>query len=149
MTEVYFYHLEYRTLEDVLPTLLERSLARGWRAAVQATSEERVEALNTLLWTYRDKSFLPHGSAREGNAALQPIYITVADDNPNGSNVRFLVDGAEVADVGSYVRIVYVFDGSDADALSRAREAWQTAKAQAHEVSYWQQDEDGRWQQKA
>ena len=149
MTEVYFYHLEYRTLEDVLPTLLERSLARGWRAAVQATSEERVDALNTLLWTYRDESFLPHGSARDGNAALQPIYITAADDNPNGAQVRFLVDGAEVAEPASYARIVYVFDGSDADALSRARGAWQTAKAHAHEVSYWQQDEDGRWQKKA
>ena len=149
MTEVYFYHLEYRTLDDVLPTLLERSLARGWRAAVQATSEERVEALNTLLWTYRDESFLPHGSARDGSAALQPIYITAADDNPNGSHVRFLVDGAELADAGPYARIVYVFDGSDADALARARGAWQAAKAQAHEVSYWQQDEDGRWQKKA
>ena len=149
MTEVYFYHLEYRTLEDVLPTLLERSLARGWRAVVQATSEERVEALNTLLWTYRDESFLPHGSARDGSAALQPIYITAADDNPNGAQVRFLVDGAELADAKPYARIVYVFDGSDADALSQARAAWQGAKAQAHEVSYWQQDEDGRWQQKA
>ena len=149
MTEMYFYHLEYRTLEDVLPTLLERSLARGWRAAVQATSEERVEALNTLLWTYRDESFLPHGSARDGSAAMQPIYLTAADDNPNGSHVRFLVDGAELADPASYARIVHVFDGRDADALSRAREAWQTAKAQAHDVSYWQQDEDGRWQKKA
>ena len=56
-TEIYFYHLERRSLEDVLPTLLERSFERGWRAAVQAASEERVEALNTLLWTYREESF--------------------------------------------------------------------------------------------
>jgi len=45
VTEVYFYHLERRTLEEVLPTLLERSVERGWRATVQAASEERVEAL--------------------------------------------------------------------------------------------------------
>ena len=48
MTEVYFYHLERRTLDDVLPTLLELSLKRGWRAAVQAASDERVAALDTL-----------------------------------------------------------------------------------------------------
>ena len=77
VTEVYFYHLERRTLEDVLPTLLERSLERGWRAAVQAASEERVEALDTLLWTYREESFLPHGTARDGRASAQPIYLTV------------------------------------------------------------------------
>ena len=51
VTEVYFYHLERRTLEEVLPTLLERSPERGWGAAVQAASRGRGEALETLLAT--------------------------------------------------------------------------------------------------
>ena len=93
-TEVYFYHLEGRTLEQVLPTLLERSLERGWRAVVQASSPERVEALNTLLWTFREDSFLPHGTSSDGTAAMQPIFLTVEADNPNDAAVRFLVDGA-------------------------------------------------------
>jgi len=66
VTEVFFYHLERRTLEDVLPTLLLRSVEKGWRAAVQATSEERVEALDTLLWSFSEESFLPHGTAKGG-----------------------------------------------------------------------------------
>ena len=148
VTEVYFYHLEVRSLEQVLPTLLERSLKRGWRAAVQAASEERVEALNTLLWTYRDESFLPHGTARDGRPSLQPIYLTAGDDNPNEAQVRFLVDGAILADASPYVRVAYIFDGRDQDAVARAREAWQDAKARGDAVSYFQQDEDGRWQQK-
>src|SRR5512134_2599980 len=90
-TEIDFYQLERRTLDDVLPALLELSLKRGWRAAVQATSEERVAALDTLLWTYREESFLPHGSARDGRASAQPIYLTAGDDNPNAAHVRFLV----------------------------------------------------------
>src|SRR3972149_5453400 len=110
-TEIYFYHLERRSLEQVLPTLLERSLARGWRAAVQAASEERVEALNTLLWTYHEESFLPHGTAGDGRPAAHPIYLTVAEDNPNEAEVRFLVDGAELADASPYLRVVHVFDG--------------------------------------
>ncbi|MGB2931575.1 MAG: DNA polymerase III subunit chi [Methyloceanibacter sp.] len=148
-TEMYFYHLERRTLEDVLPTLLERSLERGWRAAVQAASEERVEALDTLLWTYREDSFLAHGTARDGPAEAQPIYLTTASDNPNGAQVRFLVDGAELEDATSYARIVFVFDGRDEDAVGRARATWQKVKAEGFSVSYWQQDEGGRWQQKA
>jgi DNA polymerase III subunit chi len=148
-TEVYFYHLEQRTLEQVLPNLLERSLKRGWRAAVQAASEERVEALNTLLWTYREESFLPHGTARDGSPEAHPIYLTTEEGNPNGAAVRFLVDGAELEDASPYARVVYVFDGRDADAVARARAAWQAAKAEGYDVSYWQQDGDGRWQQKA
>jgi DNA polymerase III subunit chi len=148
-TEIYFYHLERRTLEQVLPTLLERSLERGWRAAVQAASEERVEALDTLLWTYREDSFLPHGTARDGSPHAHPIYLTIEEDNPNRAGVRFLVDGAELEDASPYDRIVYVFDGRDEEAVARARATWQAAKAKDLAVSYWQQDGDGRWQQKA
>ena len=148
-TELFFYHLDRRTLEDVLPTLLERSVARGWRAAVQAGNEERIEALNTLLWSYREDSFLPHGTARDGPAPAQPIYLTVTDENPNGAQVRFLVDGAEIADPEPYERVVVIFDGRDEEAVASAREQWQAAKTQGLAVSYWQQDENGRWHKKA
>ena len=147
-TEVYFYHLEFQSLADALPKLLERSLERGWRAAVQASSEERVEALATLLWTYRDESFLPHGTARDGRAAEHPIYLTAGNDNPNAAQVRFLVDGATLADAAPYVRVAYLFDGRDEAAVRSARAAWQEAKARGDAVSYWQQDESGRWQKK-
>jgi DNA polymerase-3 subunit chi len=148
VTEIYFYHLERMSLDQVLPTLLELSLKRGWRAAVQAASEERVEAINTLLWTYRDESFLPHGTARDGRASSHPIYLTAGDDNPNEAHIRFLVDGAMLADASPYIRVAYVFDGRDQNAVARARAAWQDAKARGDAVSYWQQDGDGRWQQK-
>jgi len=149
VTEVYFYHLERRTLEEVLPTLLELSLKRGWRAAVQAASDERVEALNTLLWTYREESFLPHGTARDGHASAHPIYLTSGEDNPNSAHVRFLVDGAMLSDASPYARIAYVFDGRDQETVARARAEWQAAKAKGHAVSYWRQTEQGRWQQMA
>jgi DNA polymerase-3 subunit chi len=147
--EIYFYHLERRTLEDILPALLERSLERGWRAVVQAASEERVEALDTRLWTYSDESFLPHGTARDGSAEAHPIYLTAGHDNPNEAEVRFLVDGAELADVAPYRRVVFIFDGRDEDAVVKARAQWQEARAKGLSVSYWQQDEQGRWQQRA
>jgi DNA polymerase-3 subunit chi len=149
VTEIYFYHLEHRTLEEVLPNLLERSLERGWRAAVQATSEERVEALDTLLWTYREESFLAHGTSRDGEPQAQPIYLTAGPDNPNAAQVRFLVDGAEIDDASPYARIVFMFDGRDENAVARARAAWQEAKDKGFSVSYWQQDQDGRWQKRA
>lgn len=148
-TEVYFYHLEQRSLEEVLPTLLERSLARGWRAAVQAASNERVDALNSLLWTYREDSFLPHGTASDGTPSAQPVFLTTEEDNPNDAAVRFLVDGATLEDASGYTRVVYMFDGRDEGAVADARATWQAAKAKGYSVSYWQQDGDGRWQQKA
>jgi DNA polymerase-3 subunit chi len=150
VTEVLFYHLEGQPLERVLPTLLERSLERGWRVAVQSSAEERVEALDAQLWTYRDDGFLPHGTHREPTAADQPILLTVKDDNPNGASVRFLIDGVPMpADAQAYQRIVLLFDGSDDDAVAAARTRWSEAKSAGFEVTYWQTDAGGRWVKKA
>jgi len=150
MTEMLFYHLHGQPLERVLPTLLERSLERGWRVIVQSSSEERVEALDAQLWTFRDDSFLPHGTHKEPTAAEQPILLTVDDGNPNGATVRFLIDGAPMpADAKAYARIVLMFDGADEDAVADARLRWTGAKGEGFEVTYWQTDEAGRWVKKA
>lgn len=150
MTEVLFYHLQRQPLERVLPTLLERSLERGWRVVVQASSDERVEALDAHLWTYRDDGFLPHGTAKEAEAAEQPIVITSGEGNTNGAQVRFLVDGAGFpADMTAYQRVVLLFDGDDPDAVAAARERWTEARAQGLDATYWQPDEQGRWVKKA
>ena len=148
MTEVLFYHLEHQPLERVLPSLVEKTLERGWRAVVQAGSEERVEALDALLWTYREESFLPHGTKRDGNAAAHPVYLTMLEENPNGATVRFLVDGAEAPDLTAYARVVYMFEGRDAAAVAKAREQWRSAKAAGCEVTYRQQSAEGRWEKK-
>jgi len=146
MTQMLFYHLQGQRLERVLPTLLERSIERGWRVIVQASSEERIEALDSLLWTFRDDSFLPHGTAAEPEAAAQPVLLTTRDDNPNGANVRFLIDGAPVPeDAQAYERIVLLFDGEDEEAVAAARQRWGEAKAKGFEVTYWRPDEQGRW----
>ena len=122
MTEVLFYHLQDMTLENVLPPLLEKSLERGWRVVVQSTSEERADALDAHLWTYRDDSFLPHATWRVGDAPEQPIVLIAEEGNPNRANVRFLVDNAALPiDSESYQRLVLVFNGDDGEALAAAR----------------------------
>jgi DNA polymerase-3 subunit chi len=150
MTEILFYHLQRQPLERVLPQLLERSVERGWKVVVQAASDERVDALDAHLWTYRDDNFLAHGTAREADLAAQPILLTTADHNPNGATVRFLIDGVAMpADAETYDRIVLLFDGEDEDAVAAARTRWNEAKAQGFAVTYWQPDEQGRWVKRA
>jgi DNA polymerase-3 subunit chi len=144
--EVLFYHLERAPLERVLPSLLERTLERGWRAVVQSGSAERLEALDLALWTYSEASFLPHGTARDGDPARQPIYLTTGEETPNGAGVRFLVDGAEMAGFKDFVRIVCIFDGNDSDATAKARTQWKAAKAAGCAATYWRQSESGRWE---
>ncbi|SRR5579884_2322546 len=150
MTEVVFYHMKGQTLEQVLPSLLQKSLERGWKVVVQASSDERVDGLDAHLWTWRDDSFLPHGTWRDSEAAQNPIVLTINDENPNGASVRFIVDGAGLpADAVSYDRLVVVFNGDDPDAVDAARARWSEAKAKGFDITYWQADENGRWQRQS
>jgi DNA polymerase-3 subunit chi len=153
MTEVLFYQLGRGSLEDVLPGLLERTRARAQRALVRVGTAERLASLDTTLWTYSENSFLAHGTAEDGEAARQPIYLTTENENPSGAGVLFLVDGAwpedwARPDLAAYARIVALFD-SGAEGLEGARAAWRGAKAAGYDVTYWKQAENGKWEKLA
>lgn len=152
MTDVFFYHLERSNLEGVLPDLLEKTLARGWRALVRTTSAERAAAIDEFLWTGRDDSFLPHAAGGEPEfAARQPVWITAGEDHPNAAQVLFLVDGvsADESAIAPFERCVSIFDGGDASALTQARAFWKSSRDAGREVAYWSQTPEGRWERKA
>lgn len=149
MTEVLFYHLTESTLEEALPPLLEKSVERGWRVVVQAGSEERRDALDSHLWSFRDDSFLGHGLDSDPMAADQPILLTTGEGNSNEATVRFLVDNASPPALEAYDRAVFVFDGHDDSQLENARAQWKVLKGQGHAVTYWQQVDGRRWERKA
>ena len=148
MSEVLFYHLESQPLERVLPMLLEKTLERGWRAVVETSSRERAATIDAMLWTYRDESFLPHGVAGDESDADQPVLIAMDEGNANASNVRFFVDRAVPQSGVGYERIVFLFSGHDPDAVTKARIAWK-ALQDGNAMTYWQQDDSGRWVKKA
>ncbi|MBR2033407.1 MAG: DNA polymerase III subunit chi [Alphaproteobacteria bacterium] len=150
MSRVDFYHLQKQPLEEVLPKLLEKAYSSGQKTLVKIGTEERVDFLNGILWTYSDQSFLPHGCKKDGNAELQPIWLTAGDDNPNHAELLFLVDEAKIEfeNINSFTRIFNIFDGHSEEALNQARSFWKEIKTAGHECHYWQQTPTGNWQEK-
>ena len=143
MTEIGFYHLTRSSLEDSLPLLLGRTLAAGRRALVRCRDSERVEHLDAALWRAPEPIWLPHGTARMGHAALQPVWITCADDTPNEATYLFLTDGLQAADASRFERVFDLFDGNDTAAVAQARVRWTEAKAAGHGLAYWRQEPKG------
>lgn len=142
-----FYHLQASPVERALPQLLERVLQSGARAVVMAASEDRIESLANVLWTYNPNSWLPHGTAKDGSAALQPIWLTDREENPNGARMLVLTDGMASSRMAEFERCLDLFDGNSDEATAGARARWSEAKAAGHELHYWQQTETG-WQEK-
>ena len=147
--EVWFYHLERTGVDQALPELLDKTLAKGWRAVVRASGQDRIDHLDGWLWSYRDDSFLPHGRADEPTADRQPIVLTQGQDRPNNAQALFLIDGAEAGTLDAYERCVLLFDGRDQAALDQARAQWKVFKAAGLPVSYWRQGAERGWEKQA
>jgi DNA polymerase-3 subunit chi len=159
--EFRFYHLQRATVEQVLPTLLERAMGQGMRAVVVAGSEQRLLALDSHLWTYRPDSFLAHGTVADGYPADQPIWLTLTVENPNGASVLFLLDGMTIDDplaptggegkgegaISQFTLCCDLFDGNDEEAVAAARARWKTLRDAGHDLTYWQQTDKG-WEKK-
>jgi DNA polymerase-3 subunit chi len=145
MTRVGFYHLTRSPLEQALPKLLERALGAGHRCVVLCGSPERVAALDSVLWTYDPDSWLPHGQKAGGEAALQPVWLTETDENPNQADLLVLVDGMSSQHLSDYKRCLDLFDGQDEEAVGAARARYKAAKDAGCELEYWQQDEKSGW----
>jgi DNA polymerase-3 subunit chi len=148
VAEIAFYHLQRSALDAVLPKLLQRTLDQGKRALVLAGSDDRVENLSSLLWTYDPASWLPHGTVKDGRPEDQPIWLSSQATNSNRASFLFLTDGTE-ADPAAYERCFDLFDGNDDSAVAAARERWKKLKEAGHALTYWQQNERGAWEKKA
>ena len=148
MTDVGFYHLTRTALEEALPRLLGRTLDAGQRALVLCPNDGRVATLDKALWQAKQPDWLPHGTQADGDADLQPIWLSAETSAPNGAKYLFLVDSAETDDLGRFDRVFDLFDGKDDDAVAAARRRWTAAKAAGHALTYWQQEARG-WVKKA
>ncbi len=149
MTEIRFYHLQRQSEQQVLPSLLSKALSNGHKIIVKCANDADKEKLNEYLWTYKPDSFLPHGSSKDGNAQVQPIWLTAQDENPNGADVLILSQGAKVDKLEDFTLCCEMLDGHDENAVQDARARWKIYKKQGFEVTYWQQSDQGVWEKKA
>lgn len=149
MVSIHFYHLASTPLERALPKLLEKSYQGGYRTIVLADNDAQVAKLDTLLWTYDQDSFLPHGTTKDG-AEAQPILLTASMPPQAGEKeILFITSGVQPANTEGYERIIDMFDGSREESLSAARARWKHYKDSGAELFYYQQTASGSWEKKA
>ncbi len=147
MTEIGFYHLTRSGIDAALPQLLGRSLAAGQRALILCRTAERVTEIDAMLWACAQPDWLPHGTPKDGDAELQPIWLDTGDSAPNGARFLFVIEGAETDRLAAFDRVFDLFDGKDEAAVAAARVRWSAARAAGFTLTYWQQTERG-WERK-
>jgi len=149
LAEIRFYHLTRQSADQAIPQILGKVLSSARRAVVRLADEKAVEAMNEHLWIFRADSFLPHGSVKDGFAEYQPVWLTAADENPNGADVLIRSGISEIAALEGFSLCCDMLDGTDDSAVQAARTRWTAYKTAGHDVTYWQQGESGGWEKKA
>lgn len=146
MTEISFYHLSKTEFRKALPSLLEKVLESGKNAVLLAANEDKAKEIDSFLWTFSTKRFIPHGTSADKYKEDQPIYITTAEENPNGSEILIVVDGQNPGFIRDFARVLDIFDGNNPQEVEAARKRWQEYKDKNFKLAYWKQDDSGKWQ---
>jgi DNA polymerase-3 subunit chi len=143
VVETGFYHLTRTGVAEALARLLGRTLQSGQRALVLCPDAARLKALDTALWACPEPPWLPHGTAADGDADLQPVWLSTEPEAANGARFLFLVDGADTDRRDGFDRVFDLFDGTDAEKVAAARDRWRAAKDAGHALTYWKQGPKG------
>ena len=83
MTRLDFYILEDGAKDDrfrLACRIAEKAWETGHRVLIHTASAEHARRLDSLLWTFRDRSFVPHGLLGEADAALTGVLISHGTD---------------------------------------------------------------------
>lgn len=144
-TTIQFYHLLSTSRERAVPMLMEKALASGARVVMLFDSDSALKSMSDALWNFNPTGFLPHGPATGEHAADQPIALALTDVNPNGATILCVLDGSSPASLGSYSKVLDVFDGTDETATASARQRWSAYKEQGYSLQYVKQQPGGGW----
>lgn len=153
MVEINFYHLEHSSSISVVTKLLEKAWGIEKRSRVVCPSPAIAEALDAELWTYSKTAFLPHGTTEESHAAQQPVLISsgMPIENLNQAAMLMTIHSDEAMDkesLSGYERVFDIFGEQQQESIQSARKRWAAYKEQGHDLIYWQQSLQGKWEKK-
>jgi DNA polymerase-3 subunit chi len=127
-TKVDFYVLGAADARARLVTacrLAEKAFDQGLRVAVRTAGPSQTAELDEIMWTFSDRSFVPHGvwPAEPGFAAATPVLIASGTLPESHCDVLINLGDDLPGDVARYSRVCEVIPG-DEDAKRRARMRW-------------------------
>ena len=107
--------------------LAERAYDQGLRVAVRTASAAETAEFDELLWTFSDRSFVPHvvWPTEPDVVAATPVVVGSSSLPPSHRDVLINLGPDAPADFSTYARICEVV-GGDEDAKKAGRHRWRT-----------------------
>lgn len=122
MTQVDFYILSQPQQRALFTCRLAEKIYRlGHRAYIHTASADQAQALDQLMWTFSQGSFVPHECAADDIVAQSPIVIGYRD-HALAADVFINTTDEMPTQYKTFTRVAEIVDGTDiAKAKGRER----------------------------
>ncbi|SEO59915.1 DNA polymerase III subunit chi [Aquisalimonas asiatica] len=115
--------------------LTDKARERGHRVFLRVDDDGTAQTLDELLWTFRDRSFIPHAIDGPG-APDEPVLIGTGDAPSHGTGDLLVnLAGKPVAEPKAFQRIVEIGD-NDPDVRRSARQRFRWYRDQGIEPEH-------------
>lgn len=148
--EINFYHFTSVPLLKAVPSLLKKIYDTKKNILVLCRSEEELEEFDKYLWSFSTKTFLPHGTAKDGQAEEQPIFLSTQIVKNNSPRVLLSFVDMKEEDMQNFESVVFVFFGNKNEGFvdSMYKKYSQIKGSRKMQVKFWSQDvSTGKWLQ--
>lgn len=144
MSKISFYQVMNGELIKFSCQLLEKCFQNKILTFVQVSTDDMLVAVDRALWTFSQKSFIPHATDKDPLPEKQPIYISTNAQCPIKASGLMLI-GAERIDIKDFERVMVMIDGNIALELKKAEAMMASYKNLGHNVEYYVQNDKGGW----
>jgi len=93
--------------------LVEKAYLLEHRVRVHCDSAELAGKLDSVLWTFSDRSFVPHGLAGSAGADAAPVVISATDQDAPPADLLVNLGHDVPPDFHRYGRVAEVVDGDE------------------------------------
>ncbi len=118
MTHIKFYVLGKSgtgSRDRLACRITEKALQQGHKVFIHTRSAQQSQTLDDLLWTFSDRSFLPHAIHSTDASQDEPVLLA-HDTEPNTHHDVLINLGDEIPDYFSrFERVVEIVDHNETD----------------------------------
>ena len=134
-TDIVFIVLNSAVKSRIVCDLAEKCFINNRRIAIYSSSEEECKKYDSLLWTWKQQSFVPHkfiDSLSEPHK--EPIILTTKIDSSADYDTVLLVDPLPVEIVNKFNTVIDFAEKYDAHGIELSRERYKIYKKHSLEI---------------
>lgn len=145
MKEINFYCIE-EDINTFLYIFLSKLIEKDKKVIVYSESSEKIEKLDSILWTMKKTGFLPHLLYDEKGAENTPVLISNKKENKFNSN--FLLISTFVDDINflnSFEKTFYIFSPMNQNLMNETEKKWNEYRENGFNTKMFRKNSLGKW----